>query len=77
MTLFFIDTIFFSRQSSSRYAENKPLIRSSQNRFLTSGESNVERNLLTTISSVMQSQSVRVAPPPQVLYPVIIILFPV
>ena len=48
-----------SRQSSSRYAENKPLIRSSQT------FSNGERNLLTTISSVMQSQSVRVAPQPQ------------
>ncbi len=47
-----------SRQSSSRYAENKPLIRTSQ---INSGE----RNLLTTISSVMQSQSVRVAPQPQ------------
>ena len=48
-----------SRQSSSRYAENKPLIRSSAT------FSNGERNLLTTISSVMQSQSVRVAPQPQ------------
>lgn len=46
-----------SRQSSSRYAENKPLIRASQS--LAPG---VERNLLTTISSVMQSQSMRVAP---------------
>ena len=45
-----------SRQSSSRYAENKPLIRSSAT--MSPGE----RNLLTTISSVMQSQSVRVAP---------------
>ena len=43
-----------SRQSSSRYAEHKPLIRS--NNF------NMERNLLTTISSVMHSQSMRVAP---------------
>merc|ERR1712038_1015356 len=43
-----------SRQSSSRYAENKPLIRA--NNF------NMERNLLTTISSVMHSQSMRVAP---------------
>merc|ERR1712106_392244 len=43
-----------SRQSSSRYAEHKPMIRS--NNF------NMERNLLTTISSVMHSQSMRVAP---------------
>merc|ERR550532_1352978 len=39
-----------SRQSSSRYAENKPLIRAG------------ERNLLNTISSVMHSQSLRVPP---------------
>jgi len=43
-----------SRQSSSRYAEHKPLIRASN--------INMERNLLTTISGVLQSQSVRVAP---------------
>ena len=44
-----------SRQSSSRYAESKPLIRS-----VPAGE----RNLLSTISSVMtqQSQSMRLAP---------------
>ena len=44
-----------SRQSSSRYAESKPLIRCG-----TGGE----RNLLNTISTVMtqQSQSMRVAP---------------
>ena len=42
-----------SRQSSSRYAESKPLIRAG------------ERNLLNTISSVMHSQSLRVPPGPQ------------
>ena len=46
-----------SRQSSSRYAENKPLIRAGTGQF------NMDRNLLTTINSVMQSQSVRVANP--------------
>ena len=52
-----------SRQSSSRYAENKPLIRSSvANIPNISNPVGVERNLLTTISSVMHSQSMRVAP---------------
>ena len=59
-----------SRQSSSRYAEHKPLIRAATrgNNNSISGsqhfpaQNNVERNLLTTISGVMQSQSVRVAP---------------
>ena len=46
-----------SRQSSSRYAENKPLIRGGTGHF------NMDRNLLTTINSVMHSQSVRVGNP--------------
>ena len=46
-----------SRQSSSRYAENKPLIRAGTGQF------NMDRNLLTTINSVMHSQSVRVGNP--------------
>ena len=60
-----------SRQSSSRYAENKPLIRSSltQSRQTTipstasviGGQPLMERNLLTTISSVMNSQNMLVS----------------
>jgi hypothetical protein len=46
-----------SRQSSSRYAESKPLIRAGTGQF------NMDRNLLTTINGVMHSQSVRVANP--------------
>jgi len=48
-----------SRQSSSRYAENKPLIKSQQG----SNNFNMERNLLTTISGIAHSQSMRVANP--------------
>merc|ERR1711892_996330 len=49
-----------SRQSSSRYAENKPLIRAQQQ---NGNNFNMERNLLTTISGIAHSQSMRVANP--------------